>query len=227
MILARTPRMAACPPAPRACERPSPAGAAVYLDHAATTPMLPEAIAAMTEELGQVGNPSSLHDAGPPGPPGGRGVPGADRRGVRRPAQRGRVHQRRHRGRQPGDQGPVLGPPRGRPAAAHGPDRRRSSTTRCSTRPPGWPARGRRASTGCRSTTTAWSPRRAARRDRAGPGRDRADQRDVGEQRGRHGAADRRAGRGRPRVPDPVPQRRGPGRRPAAGRAWPAAAPPR
>jgi cysteine desulfurase len=36
----------------------------VYLDHAATTPMLPAAIDAMTEELGQLGNPSSLHDAG-------------------------------------------------------------------------------------------------------------------------------------------------------------------
>ena len=36
----------------------------VYLDHAATTPMLPEAIAAMTEELAQVGNPSSLHNQG-------------------------------------------------------------------------------------------------------------------------------------------------------------------
>ncbi|HVQ18922.1 MAG TPA: cysteine desulfurase family protein, partial [Actinomycetes bacterium] len=35
-----------------------------YLDHAATTPMRPEAVAAMTAELGQVGNPSSLHAAG-------------------------------------------------------------------------------------------------------------------------------------------------------------------
>jgi len=35
-----------------------------YLDHAATTPMLPEAIEAVTEALGQVGNPSSLHAAG-------------------------------------------------------------------------------------------------------------------------------------------------------------------
>jgi cysteine desulfurase len=35
-----------------------------YLDHAATTPMLPEAIAAMTAELGRVGNPSSLHSSG-------------------------------------------------------------------------------------------------------------------------------------------------------------------
>ena len=35
-----------------------------YLDHAATTPMLPEAIAAMTGQLGRVGNPSSLHAQG-------------------------------------------------------------------------------------------------------------------------------------------------------------------
>jgi cysteine desulfurase len=36
----------------------------VYLDHAATTPMLPEAIAVMSEELAHLGNPSSLHNAG-------------------------------------------------------------------------------------------------------------------------------------------------------------------
>jgi cysteine desulfurase len=36
----------------------------VYLDHAATTPMLPEAIEAMTAELARVGNPSSLHASG-------------------------------------------------------------------------------------------------------------------------------------------------------------------
>jgi cysteine desulfurase len=35
-----------------------------YLDHAATTPMLPEAIEAMTAQLGQVGNASSLHATG-------------------------------------------------------------------------------------------------------------------------------------------------------------------
>jgi cysteine desulfurase len=35
-----------------------------YLDHAATTPMLPEAIAAMTAHLGATGNASSLHAAG-------------------------------------------------------------------------------------------------------------------------------------------------------------------
>ncbi len=36
----------------------------VYLDHAATTPLLPAAVAAMTEELAQLGNASSLHNAG-------------------------------------------------------------------------------------------------------------------------------------------------------------------
>ncbi|WP_144765484.1 cysteine desulfurase family protein [Curtobacterium sp. 9128] len=36
----------------------------VYLDHAATTPMLPEALAAYTDALTTVGNPSSIHSAG-------------------------------------------------------------------------------------------------------------------------------------------------------------------
>ncbi|QRP44554.1 cysteine desulfurase family protein [Amycolatopsis sp. FDAARGOS 1241] len=35
-----------------------------YLDHAATTPMLPEAVAAMTEALSTVGNASALHSSG-------------------------------------------------------------------------------------------------------------------------------------------------------------------
>jgi len=36
----------------------------VYLDHAATTPMLSAAVHAMTEQMARVGNPSSLHAAG-------------------------------------------------------------------------------------------------------------------------------------------------------------------
>jgi cysteine desulfurase len=36
----------------------------VYLDHAATTPMLPEAIRAYAETLGVVGNPASIHSQG-------------------------------------------------------------------------------------------------------------------------------------------------------------------
>ena len=35
-----------------------------YLDHAATTPMLPEAVAAITAHLGRLGNASSLHASG-------------------------------------------------------------------------------------------------------------------------------------------------------------------
>src|SRR4051794_35947235 len=35
-----------------------------YLDHAATTPMVPEAIAVMAEELARTGNASSLHASG-------------------------------------------------------------------------------------------------------------------------------------------------------------------
>src|SRR5690242_7493023 len=36
----------------------------VYLDHAATTPIVPEAAAAMTAQLGNVGNANSLHASG-------------------------------------------------------------------------------------------------------------------------------------------------------------------
>ena len=35
-----------------------------YLDHAATTPMLPEAVAAMSQALTTLGNASSLHGSG-------------------------------------------------------------------------------------------------------------------------------------------------------------------
>ena len=38
--------------------------ARIYLDHAATTPMVPEAVEAMTRELGRPGNASSLHGSG-------------------------------------------------------------------------------------------------------------------------------------------------------------------
>lgn len=38
--------------------------APAYLDHAATTPMRPQAVAALAEEAARVGNPSSVHQAG-------------------------------------------------------------------------------------------------------------------------------------------------------------------
>jgi cysteine desulfurase len=43
---------------------PNPSGKTTYLDHAATTPMLPEAVAVMSEALARTGNASSLHSAG-------------------------------------------------------------------------------------------------------------------------------------------------------------------
>lgn len=43
---------------------PSPQAASVYLDHAATTPMYPAAIEAMTAALGSLRNASSLHTSG-------------------------------------------------------------------------------------------------------------------------------------------------------------------
>ncbi len=36
----------------------------IYLDHAATTPMIPQALAALTEQIKEFGNASSLHTAG-------------------------------------------------------------------------------------------------------------------------------------------------------------------
>ncbi len=41
-----------------------PPGTARYLDHAATTPIRPAALAALVEQAARLGNPSSLHDAG-------------------------------------------------------------------------------------------------------------------------------------------------------------------
>ncbi len=43
---------------------PSQPTPAVYLDHAATTPMLPEAVAAMTAQFARTGNANSLHASG-------------------------------------------------------------------------------------------------------------------------------------------------------------------
>jgi cysteine desulfurase len=45
-------------------DRSTRSGPTAYLDHAATTPMVPEAVEAMTSCLAIVGNPSSLHGSG-------------------------------------------------------------------------------------------------------------------------------------------------------------------
>ena len=36
----------------------------IYVDHAATTPMSPAAVSAISEQMQQLGNPSSLHSHG-------------------------------------------------------------------------------------------------------------------------------------------------------------------
>ena len=45
-------------------QRPGDTQRPVYLDHAASTPMYVEAVAAMTEQMTRIGNPSSLHASG-------------------------------------------------------------------------------------------------------------------------------------------------------------------
>ena len=81
------------------------AGAAtptVYLDHAATTPIRPEAVEAMAAHLRRVGNPSSLHASG---------------RWARRVVEESRETLARAVGCRPGEVGlyflmPMLRPPR-------------------------------------------------------------------------------------------------------------------
>ena len=104
----------------------------VYLDHAATTPMHPAAVEAMTAVFGTVGNASSLHTSGR-----------AARRRLEesreqlaaawfgaRPS-RGDLHRRRHRGRQPRRQGHLSRAGRAAtPTAAVNRNRWWSSTTR-------------------------------------------------------------------------------------------------
>ena len=110
-----------------------PAVQTVYLDHAATTPMLPAA------RRGDDGTPARRRQpllaarqrSGRAADRGG--VPRDDRAGDQLPSGRGRLHLRRHRVRQPGAQGAVLVAARRRPARGSGSWRPRSSTTPSST----------------------------------------------------------------------------------------------
>ena len=52
------------PRGPGSGRLPRLAGVTAYLDHAATTPMIPAAVDAMADELARTGNPSSLHTSG-------------------------------------------------------------------------------------------------------------------------------------------------------------------
>ena len=191
-----------------------------YLDHAATTPMLAEALEAYVAAAREVGNASSLHAAGRRARRRGRGVARAGRRGARRPPVRGDLHRRRHRERQPGGQGHLLGAPGRRPPGVPGRRQRgraprgarRGATGSAGTRAPRSP--------GCRSTTLGRVGVEALRAelDRARR-RGRAGHRDVGQQRGRHGPAGRRRWpRWPPSAAIPFHTDADPGRRPGAGR---------
>ena len=189
-----------------------------YLDHAATTPMLPEAIEAMAAEMRHTGNPSSLHTAG---------------RRARRIVEESRERLAEAFSARPSEivltgggtesdnlavKGLFWAAQGGRPPPTPGPRRRRRAPRRprpgrLAGRPRGRPGRaapGRRAGPG--------RPRDRRRGHRARPRGRGADLAHVGQQRDRHRAAagrDRGAG---PRARHPGPLRRGPGRRSAAGR---------
>ena len=134
-----------------------PATEPVYLDHAASTPMYAEAVAAMTRAAHQHRQPVVAARGRPVRPPGRRGVAGAHRRRAQRPPRRGRVHLRRHRVRQPRGEGPLLGPPRRRPAAHPHPVHRRRAPRRARPAALARRARGRRGRAAARSTTSAGS----------------------------------------------------------------------
>ena len=100
-----------------------------YLDHAATTPLRPEARAAMLPWLGErFGNPSGAHRVARAARQAVDEARDAVAEVVGLPARRGGVHQRRHRGRQPGGRAGSTPPGPARCCAA------RSSTTPCSAR---------------------------------------------------------------------------------------------
>ena len=191
----------------------------VYLDHAATTPMVPAAIEAMTAAPARRRQPELAARLRPARPPGRGGVPRDDRAGAELPARRGGVHLRRHRGGQPRAQGHPLGAAGRRPAAHPDPDHRRRAPRRA--RPAALAGASTRAprSSCCRSTQPGRldvdALRAAIERD---PDSVVADLGDVGQQRGRHAAADRRGRRDRGRARHPGAHRRRPGRRRGAGR---------
>ena len=135
----------------------------VYLDHAATSPMRPEVLAAYVEALGVVGNPSSIHCQRP----GGARLLETGREQVAASLGADAVevvlHRRRHRGGQPRHQGPVLGAQDSGSSSREAAYRDPASSSRWpSTTPPSTPSSGSpptraRSSTGSRSTSWAAS----------------------------------------------------------------------
>ena len=190
----------------------------VYLDHAASTPMLPEAIDAMAAQLAVGGNASSLHASG---------------RRTRRAVEESRERLAQALGARPSEVVFTSGGTEADNLAVKGlywsrsaadPRRRRILASAVEHHAVLDPAEWLARAAGCDGRVAAGRRRRPglarcpARRDRARPVRRRPGLGDVGQQRGRHRDADRRAGRDRPRVRHSAAHRRGAGRRPAPGR---------
>ena len=189
-----------------------------YLDHAATTPMLPEAAATLTEALGRVGNASSLHSAG---------------RRARRAIEESRESIAAAVGALPSEVVLATGGTEADNLAVKGlywarraadPRRTRvlvSAAEHHAVLDAGeWLAEHEGATldvlaVDATGRVDAGDPARGARRP---PRRGRRRQRHVGQQRGRHRQRRARAGRGRARVRRPVPHRRRAGRRRRARR---------
>ena len=109
----------------------------VYLDHAATTPLRPEARDALARrDCDVVGNAVVDPRRGPGRAARARGRPRAARRRARLRSDRGRLHLRRHRVGEPRDQGPYWAAATPARPTGRTPDRRprRRSTTPRSTR---------------------------------------------------------------------------------------------
>ena len=150
----------------------------------------------MTDLLGEVGNPSSLHASGRAARRLRRGGPRDRGRRTRRPAERGPLHRRRHRE-----------PTTSRSRASTGqrrsedPARRRILASAVEHHAVMdavlWLAEheGADGRVAARRQHRPGQPRDAASRDRERPGVGRAGHRHVGQQRGRHRAADRGARR--------------------------------
>ena len=160
---------------------------------------------------------------GPRRPGGRRGGARADRRGAGGPSVRGGLHLRRHGGRQPRGQGRLARPTRAGPR----PGRRRRERDRAprGARPGRVPRAGPRGAGHLPRTRPLRPCRRRRPAGGAGARRCRRGERDVGEQRGGHGPAGRRARHRRPRArrarSTPTPCRPWPTSRCASTRAAP------
>ena len=192
-----------------------------YLDHAATTPMLPEAVEAYASTAGSVGNASSLHAPG---------------RRARRTVEEARERVAAALGARPSEVVFTGGGTESDNLAVKGifwarraADPRRKRIVAGATEHHAvldaveWLGR-------LEGAEVTWlpadelgrvAPGRVARDPRPPRRRGRPDHDDVGQQRGRHGAAGGRLRGGRGRARDPAAHGRDPGHRPGAASTSP------